>query len=181
MGGRGSGERRASCILLPRDGSAPTPQLGRSPLGQALWKAPSRSLLMVPQGIWGDEVPPQPFPPLPAPLLPLRSRIQLHAPSRNSCSAWIFNANGLALSAPPSLCLNAAGRAPGWRAGGQGQHVPIVPLSHTLPPPGAGDRQRGEAEGTAPLPVMSCRAAARFPPLIKAALLLHLQHAPLIN
>lgn len=77
------------------------PQLGRSPLGRALWKAPPRSLLMVPRGIWGDEASPQPFPPLSAPLLPLQSRIQLHAPSRNSCSAWIFNANGLAFVSPP--------------------------------------------------------------------------------
>lgn len=104
----------------------------------------------------------------PLSLSPLSQRLCSRSGAASSCTlqagtaalAWIFNANGLALSAP----LPSAWMQPGWRAGGQGQHVPIVPLSHTLSPPGAGDKQgTGRGDSSSPGDVLQSRRTFSTP------------------
>lgn len=95
----------------------------------------------------------------PLSLSPLSQRLCSRSGAASSCTLQAGTAapHGFSMlmashcQPPPSLCLNAAGRAPGWRAGGQGQRVPVLPLPQPRHPLGQGTG-RGQAEGSSSSP-----------------------------
>lgn len=163
-------------------GMDPHPPRSTAAGTEPAWPSPSGRLhharcRWFPKGFGGDEVPPSAFPPslsasAPAP--------EPHPAARSKQEQLLLHGFSMLMAShcqPPFPLPECS------QDGGQGARASTCPPSpcHTPCHPLGQGTSRGQAEGTAPLPVMSCRAAARFPPLIKAALLLHLQHAPLIN